>query len=686
MAKDALETVVAYHEATKHYPNRYAPGPGQMDWATQPDPFRRFAGASTIELPLTPVSPEPLYDDLYELGRVRCHSMTRETIAAFLQYALGLSAWKEYQGSRWALRMNPSSGNLHPTEGYVILPSVEGFSDAAGVYHYAPKDHLLELRRTLAANDWDALTRDVPGGSFFVALTSIHWREAWKYGERAFRYCQHDVGHAVAALSLSAGVLGWSMLPLPDVGDRGLAALLGLDRVADFDDAEEEHADLLAVVTPSGLASNVSPVGGKDAEVDRAADLDGAGSLDDAGEGSGAGAGHPFIDTDAFSKLSDGPWHGRANRLSPSRRDWLMIEEVTCACDKPTGSMLFRAATVRERSEGRGIKRGSDEGTKRLSDEGRGVESSHHYSASSAEAKSDPPEADRLRDEETERDAAANETPLPSGGAGGGPEREAEQKHELPPGVPGGSSEGFPPPSVEGGPRGVLRERHDKLSAHGIIAQRRSAVDMDGETKITADQFYLMLDRTLPRFDRAPWQALGPPAFVHLALFVHLVDGLEPGLYVLLRRPGCEKAFRSLFHQEFDWHRPDGCPEHVPLYRLLSGDARRVAGQISCGQQIAAGGAFAVGMLAEFDAPLHEHGPWLYRRLFWETGVIGQVLYLEAEAAGVRATGIGCFFDDAMHELLGLEGRTLQSLYHFTTGGAVEDERLRTLEAYALAT
>jgi hypothetical protein len=36
----------------------------------------------------------------------------------------------------------------------------------------------------------------------------------------------------------------------------------------------------------------------------------------------------------------------------------------------------------------------------------------------------------------------------------------------------------------------------------------------------------------------------------------------------------------------------------------------------------------------------------LYPRLFWETGVLGQVLYLEAHAVGISATGIGCFFDD----------------------------------------
>ena len=62
--------------------------------------------------------------------------------------------------------------------------------------------------------------------------------------------------------------------------------------------------------------------------------------------------------------------------------------------------------------------------------------------------------------------------------------------------------------------------------------------------------------------------------------------------------------------------------------------------------------------------------------------MIGQVLYLEAEAYGVRATGIGCFFDDPVHDLMGLKDNTFQSLYHFTIGGPVEDERLQTWPSY----
>jgi hypothetical protein len=86
-------------------------------------------------------------------------------------------------------------------------------------------------------------------------------------------------------------------------------------------------------------------------------------------------------------------------------------------------------------------------------------------------------------------------------------------------------------------------------------------------------------------------------------------------------------------------------------------------------------------LLAEFQQPVSA-AAWHYRRLFWETGLIGQVLYLEAEAVGMRGTGIGCFFDDSVHETLGLKDRQFQSLYHFTVGKPLEDSRLQTLPAY----
>ena len=216
------------------------------------------------------------------------------------------------------------------------------------------------------------------------------------------------------------------------------------------------------------------------------------------------------------------------------------------------------------------------------------------------------------------------------------------------------------------------------ISAGQIIRQRRSLLACDGKTAIPAERFYRMLSRAMPApGDAIPWS----PA-IHFALFVHRVEGIEPGLYALARDPAKLEKLRQSMHAHFAWEAPPGRPADLPLYLLERGDARGLATQVSCRQEIAGEGAFSLGMIAEYQASLVAHGPSFYRRLFWEAGAIGQVLYLEAEAAGVRATGIGCFFDDPVHQVFGLGDLAFQSLYHFTVGGYVDDPRLTTLAPY----
>jgi hypothetical protein len=226
------------------------------------------------------------------------------------------------------------------------------------------------------------------------------------------------------------------------------------------------------------------------------------------------------------------------------------------------------------------------------------------------------------------------------------------------------------------------------LLAGQIIRQRRSAVSFDGKTSISAATFFRMMQLVMPRSDRPqldrpmPWDVWPYEPAIHLMLFVHRVDGLEPGLYFLVRDPKKLSFIQQSMNPELTWTPAPGCPEDLPLYWLLEGDAKKLAIQVSCHQEIAGESAFSFGMLTEFEARLREGGAWWYPRLFWESGLLGQVLYLEAEAAGVRATGIGCFFDDPVHEIVGIKGRSFQSLYHFTVGGPVEDGRLMTLPAY----
>ena len=207
---------------------------------------------------------------------------------------------------------------------------------------------------------------------------------------------------------------------------------------------------------------------------------------------------------------------------------------------------------------------------------------------------------------------------------------------------------------------------------------------MDGTTHISRDAFYRIMQQVCPQHNDTPFACLPWQPAVHLALFVHRVDDVPPGVYLLARRPGAADDLKSAMGSkaDFAWRKPPECPEQLGLYELIHADARNAARVISCQQNIASDGVFALGMLAEFDVNLAEIGPWFYKRLFWETGLVGQTLYLEAEAAGIRGTGIGCFFDDSMHELLGLTDGRYQSLYHFTVGGPVDDPRLKTLAPY----
>lgn len=231
---------------------------------------------------------------------------------------------------------------------------------------------------------------------------------------------------------------------------------------------------------------------------------------------------------------------------------------------------------------------------------------------------------------------------------------------------------------------------YEGLTVREVVRKRRSAVDMDGIHVMERDTFYQILLHCLPsgsgnkqgRQLALPFRVLSWDAEVHAVLFVHMVAGLPKGLYFLVRNEDHLDDLKKGTKSDFRWEKPEGCPADLPLYELAKGDYQKLAKRVSCHQDIAGDGCFSLGMVAHFEPTLRDKGVWMYPRLFWETGVLGQLLYLEAHAVGISATGIGCYFDDAVHELLGFRGSSFQSLYHFTVGGPVLDKRIMSLPAY----
>ena len=146
---------------------------------------------------------------------------------------MAVSAWKKVPGSgaRYSLRVNPSSGNLHPTETYLALRAFTGMED--GLYHYRADRHALELRSRGAWTQHLARALEIPWAAespLIVGLTSIFWREAWKYGERAYRYCCHDLGHAMMSVLLAARALGLPGGAVAHFSDLRLARAHGSGR------------------------------------------------------------------------------------------------------------------------------------------------------------------------------------------------------------------------------------------------------------------------------------------------------------------------------------------------------------------------------------------------------------------------------------------------------------------------
>ena len=276
----------------------------------------------------------------------------------------------------------------------------------------------------------------MPPGALLVALTSIYWREAWKYGERAFRYCNHDIGHAIAAITIAAAVMGWQARLLETVPDAHLATLLGIASQADEEDEslriEAEHPDCLIALFPG---SQSFPV-----EAQR----------------------NFHLSTSLLAELTTTPPAGTPNRLSRDHHPWPIIEVVA-------------EATAHE----------------------------------------DPP------------DAPYWDHALDSSGR---PVTPSPCRPLIPSSPP----------------------------ARQLIRQRRSAVDMDGVTSMSSDAFYTAMSRVLPGltpFDTLPWK----PA-IHLALFVHRVDNLASGLYLLLRDPEERDALQAAMNPQFLWQQPDFLP------------------------------------------------------------------------------------------------------------------------------
>ncbi|OHC90524.1 MAG: hypothetical protein A3J87_04225 [Sideroxydans sp. RIFOXYB12_FULL_59_6] len=399
----------------------------------------------------------------------------------------------------------------------------------------------------------------------WLGFSSIHWREAWKYGERAFRYCQLDMGHVLAAVSYAATLHGWQP-HLLSLNSESTARVLGVDRTTDFANVEAEEAEVILALHANDAA--------------------------------------PTTDWQHYA--------GTPSLLDPRPLyQWPVIDEVAAAT---RGTAPFDCHSRPSMNSGQADLRSGGNPAKKINP--------CSARTNSTALLIDPLDS-RLRGNDAKCDAA-------------------------------------------------------DIRATQVILKRRSAQAFDGASVMPHTLFKRMLGSLLAGGSPV-WKLWPHTPRVHPVLLVHRVEGVAPGVYVLPRTDSAIAALRAAMRDSFTWQRTD---DTLPLYRLIAARAGKTARTLSCHQDIAANCAVTFMMVAEFAAPIAADAA-AYRHLHWEAGMLGHIVTLEAEAAGWRGTGIGCFFDDADHEVLGLKDARFQVIYHYAIGMALDDARISTLPAYA---
>jgi SagB-type dehydrogenase family enzyme len=240
---------VIYHQWSK---------PGLIDalgtvanWGQAPALYKEYPGATRHPLPPATLDGGLSTSRAIEARRsIRAYadtSMTAEELSRVLFLTSGLSA-DSYGNAR---RTAPSSGALYPIEIYAVIHRVAGLEP--GVYHYAYREHALELVR---AGDHRQAVVDQGIGQEFLGqcgavlfLTMILQRMRPKYQDRSYRYGLLEAGHIGENAYLAATSSGLGACGIGAFMDDQINAMLGVDGV------EEAAVYMLAVGHPSGEAA-----------------------------------------------------------------------------------------------------------------------------------------------------------------------------------------------------------------------------------------------------------------------------------------------------------------------------------------------------------------------------------------------------------------------------------------------
>ena len=222
-----------YHGATKHSYWSVRSGGHFLDWETKPSLFKLYP-----TLPVTPLPRDVEPPDAQALAAssafeaIGTRSLDLGRLAQVLFYCAGLTKKKIYPGGEeHYFRAAACTGALYEVEIYVVSSDLPGL--AAGVYHFSPAD--FALRRLREGDFRGELARAAAGeeavsrAPVTLILTAIFWRNAWKYGARAYRHFYWNSGTILANLLATTASASIPARVVSGFIDTRVDRLLGID-------------------------------------------------------------------------------------------------------------------------------------------------------------------------------------------------------------------------------------------------------------------------------------------------------------------------------------------------------------------------------------------------------------------------------------------------------------------------
>ena len=219
-----------YHKLTSYQRNQMSQH--SLDWRNQPSTFKTYPNIELIPLP------REVQHDNEKLSNVLKRSCKKNDAVALeiadlsriLALAYSITGKTPYGDDYHYYRSVASAGALYPVEIYVATHDVEGLQD--GLYHFSIAVHGLVDLRSEDISGWVAdYLQDIPEKrpSLIFFFTTIFFRSAWKYRDRAYRYHLLDSGHLIENLAVALKAQGLPFCLSYDFDDQAVNRMLGLD-------------------------------------------------------------------------------------------------------------------------------------------------------------------------------------------------------------------------------------------------------------------------------------------------------------------------------------------------------------------------------------------------------------------------------------------------------------------------